>query len=134
VGERAEHRVGVDLVGGAVVWAGSIAAQVVAVRGNGAVQVKDVWSGGARVQDGIADRNRRGATIAAVLGNSAAEGISGVAAEGAVSDRQRRAACKAVINDAAAAAGSGVAADGAVSDRQLRGATYAVIKDAATVL
>jgi len=55
--QRAEQWIGVDLVAGrSQVTAAIIAAQVVAMRGDRALVVEDIYARSAGIQDGIPDR------------------------------------------------------------------------------
>src|SRR5207249_4272747 len=108
--EWAEHGVGVDLITGRIQETATvIVAKIVAERGHDAsIKINDV--GAAIAQDGIANLERR---VATVVPDAAGNSVSPVAAQCAVSDRQRP-----TVGDAAAVCVNEVPADRAVGDRE----------------
>ncbi|PYJ48569.1 MAG: hypothetical protein DME87_12235 [Verrucomicrobia bacterium] len=109
--QRAEQRIGVDLIARAGQHAAAVIAGEVVTQGGERADVEDGSAGRASVHDGIPHLDYRSSKVvdrAAIIGGSR------VAAKGAVLQYQRLTAIK--IQDAAAAyaGGNGVATDSAV--------------------
>jgi hypothetical protein len=114
--ERSKHRIGVDLVAGAIQkTAAIVATDIVAVRGDSAAAVKDICARSSRIQDAVSDLK----SAAVPNGPSI---IGGVSAESAVADQQRP---KTPVNNTAAhswlatAPACRVAAYSTISDRRI---------------
>src|SRR6266567_516822 len=126
VPQWAKHRVGIDLVACSCQKAATtIVAQIVAERGDRAVEAGDIYARSAGLQDGVSNRHER-----CKVEDAAAVVAGRVAAQGRVFDRQGRGAVAPVVADGAAVA-SRVAAESAVADGQRRGAVKGLVVDAA---